>query len=114
MTATRYARQTFIYSAIPYLRDRDFDGLDIDWEYPKGGDDKKNYVLFLKGKEIRFELIKTANKMVFHKNNVFKELREAFEAEAQEKKKPRLLLTAAVPVGPDNIKAGYDVPAVAR
>lgn len=42
------------------------------------------------------------------------ELREAFEAEAQEKKKPRLLLTAAVPVGPDNVKSGYDVPAVAR
>lgn len=41
------------------------------------------------------------------------ELREAFEAEAQEIKKPRLLLSAAVPVGPDNIKSGYDVPAVA-
>ncbi|RVE45948.1 hypothetical protein evm_009421 [Chilo suppressalis] len=89
MSASRYARQTFIYSAIPYLRDRSFDGLDVDWEYPKGGDDKKNYVLLLK------------------------ELREAFEAEAQEVKKPRLLLTAAVPVGPDNIKSGYDVPAVA-
>ncbi|XP_071870555.1 chitinase 7 [Bombus fervidus] len=89
MSSTRYARQTFIYSAISYLRDRNFDGLDIDWEYPKGGDDKKNYVLLLK------------------------ELREAFEAEAQEKKMPRLLLTAAVPVGPDNVKSGYDVPAVA-
>lgn len=42
------------------------------------------------------------------------ELREAFEAEAQEVKKPRLLLSAAVPVGPDNVKGGYDVPAVAR
>lgn len=50
MSSTRYARQTFIYSAISYLRDRNFDGLDIDWEYPKGGDDKKNYVLLLKGK----------------------------------------------------------------
>lgn len=44
----------------------------------------------------------------------FLELREAFEAEAQEVKKPRLLLTAAVPVGPDNVRGGYDVPAVAR
>lgn len=43
----------------------------------------------------------------------FTELRESFEAEAQEVKKPRLLLSAAVPVGPDNIKSGYDVPAVA-
>ncbi|XP_012260741.1 probable chitinase 10 [Athalia rosae] len=88
MSSSRYARQTFIYSAIPYLRHRNFDGLDMDWEYPKGGDDKKNFVLLLK------------------------ELREAFEAEAQERKKSRLLLTAAVPVGPDNIKSGYDVPAV--
>ncbi|CAH1391338.1 unnamed protein product [Nezara viridula] len=89
MSATRYSRQTFIYSAIPFLRGRSFDGLDIDWEYPKGGDDKKNFVLLLK------------------------ELREAFEAEAQEVKKPRLLLSAAVPVGPDNVRGGYDVPAVA-
>lgn len=50
MSATRYARQTFIYSAIPFLRARNFDGLDMDWEYPKGTDDKKNFVLLLKGK----------------------------------------------------------------
>lgn len=49
MSATRYTRQTFIYSAVPYLRSRNFDGLDIDWEYPKGNDDKKNFVLLLKG-----------------------------------------------------------------
>lgn len=89
MSSTRYTRQTFVYSAIPFLRKRGFDGLDMDWEYPKGSDDKKNFVLLLK------------------------ELREAFEAEAQELKKPRLLLSAAVPVGPDNIRGGYDVPAIA-
>lgn len=89
MSTTRYARQTFIYSAIPFLRARNFDGLDMDWEYPKGSDDKKNFVLLLK------------------------ELKEAFDAEAQEFLQPRLLLSAAVPVGPDNIRGGYDVPAVA-
>jgi GH18 family chitinase len=52
MSATRYSRQTFIYSAIPFLRDRQFDGLDVDWEYPKGSDDKKNFVLLLKGKSV--------------------------------------------------------------
>ncbi|OXA56542.1 Chitotriosidase-1 [Folsomia candida] len=90
MSATRYTRQIFIFSAIPYLRERNFDGLDIDWEYPKGSDDKKNYVLLLK------------------------ELQEAFIAEAEEAKRPKLLLTAAVPVGPDSIRGGYDVPAVAK
>lgn len=88
MSATRYARQTFVFSAIPFLRQHGFDGLDLDWEYPKGSDDKRNFVALVK------------------------ELREAFEAEAQELKRPRLLLTAAVPVGPDNINGGYDVPAV--
>lgn len=51
---------------------------------------------------------------LFYEIFQFTELREAFEAEAQEIKRPRLLLTAAVPVGPDNVKSGYDVPAVAR
>ena len=49
MTSTRFGRQTFIYSAIPFVRDRNFDGLDLDWEYPKGSDDKKNFVLLVKG-----------------------------------------------------------------
>ena len=49
MSKSRYNRQIFVFSAIPYLRDRDFDGLDLDWEYPKGREDKANYVLLLKG-----------------------------------------------------------------
>merc|ERR1711899_448690 len=86
---TRFSRQTFIFSAIPFLREHNFDGLDVDWEYPKASD-KENFVAYIK------------------------ELREAFEFEAEETGNERLLLSAAVPVGPDNVRGGYDVPAVAK
>lgn len=89
MASNKYNRRLFIFSALEFLRARDFDGLDIDWEFPRGPEDKKNFV------------------------DLLKELREAFEAEAKEKKLTRLLLTAAVSAGADTVKSGYDVPAVA-
>lgn len=89
MAETRFSRQTFIFSAIPFLRKYSFDGLDMDWEYPKSSD-KENFVALLK------------------------ELRQGFEFEAEETGEPRLLLSAAVPVGPDNVRGGYDVPNVAK
>ncbi|XP_027204331.1 chitinase 7 isoform X2 [Dermatophagoides pteronyssinus] len=90
MASTRYNRQVFIFSALDYLRQRNFDGLDIDWEFPKGSDDKRNFV------------------------DLLKELRIAFESEAIEKSLPRLLLTVAVSAGAEAIKNGYDVPGVAN
>lgn len=51
MVSSPANRQTFITSVISFLRKYEFDGLDIDWEYPanRGGsaDDKENYSVFL-------------------------------------------------------------------
>ena len=85
----RFTRQTFVFSAVEFLRENRFDGLDMDWEYPKSSD-KESYSALLT------------------------ELRQAFEYEAEESGEPRLLLSAAVPVGPDNVRGGYDVPTVAK
>lgn len=84
MAANRYNRQLFIFSALEFLRERNFDGLDLDWEFPRG-DDKKNFV------------------------DLLKELREAFDAEAKEKLLPKLLLTVAVSAGAETVRGGYDV-----
>lgn len=84
MAANRYNRQLFIFSALEFLRERNFDGLDIDWEFPRG-EDKKNFV------------------------DLLKELRDAFDAEAKEKRLPKLLLTCAVSAGAETVRGGYDV-----
>ena len=53
MSATSANRQQFVSSAISWLREHNFDGLDIDWEYPghagQGGrpEDKANFALLV-------------------------------------------------------------------
>ncbi|KAF9423728.1 hypothetical protein BGZ94_008205 [Podila epigama] len=82
MVSTPANRQKFIKSAIAYVREHNFDGLDFDWEYPadklRGGhdNDPQNFVAFLK------------------------EMRDAANAENLKGSQERLILSIALPGGP--------------
>ncbi|CAI5530994.1 unnamed protein product [Closterium sp. Naga37s-1] len=80
-TATRSA---FIQSAIALARAHNFDGLDLDWEFPSG-------------KAASFSALLT-------------DFRAAIESEAASSKKPKLLLTAAVAPDEKRIAESYNVP----
>ncbi|GAB1598847.1 chitinase-3-like protein 1 [Argonauta hians] len=88
MALSRWSRQQFVDSATRLLGRFNFDGLDIDWEYPasanRGGkpDDKYNFVLLLQ--------------------------------QLRQKLTQRYLLTIAAAVSKQTVDAGYDVPQIAR
>lgn len=90
LTSNVFRMNQFVYDSTEFLRSNNFDGLDIDWEYPRGADDRASFL------------------------SLIKELRLAFEGEAVSNKLPRLILTAAVPASPEAIAAGYDVPEVVK
>ncbi|HEX3775448.1 MAG TPA: glycosyl hydrolase family 18 protein [Polyangiaceae bacterium] len=81
MAETPEGRKQFIDSAIKYLRENGFDGLDLDWEYPseptRGGRamDTGNYIKLLS------------------------EVHAAFQAEKVPAGKDKLLFTVAAPSG---------------
>jgi len=86
------ARAKFVKHVVEFVESHGFDGLDLDWEYPKcwqvdcsaGPDsDKESFALWVK------------------------ELRAAFEPKG-------LLLSAAVSPSKKVMDAGYDIPSIAR
>ncbi|CAM4732208.1 hypothetical protein PO909_020493 [Leuciscus waleckii] len=89
VVATPETRKTFISSALLFLRLHEFDGIDIDWQYPGHNgsppDDKQRFTTLLK------------------------ELRDAIEKDAIDTKKTPLLLSCKVSGLKSTIDKAYEV-----
>jgi chitinase len=84
MASNAQNRQKFVKSVVQFMKQYNFDGFDVDWEYPTSA-------------------VKSAYAQLIN------DLRAEFDRNS-----PKFLLTAAVPAGIPNIDAGFDVPSLAK
>ncbi|XP_042535116.1 chitinase-3-like protein 2 isoform X2 [Dipodomys spectabilis] len=89
MVDSSTSRLEFINSVIPFLRNHNFDGLDISWIYP----DRKDNAQF---------------------TGLIHELAEAFQNDSVKSTKTRLLLTAGVSAGRQMIDNSYQIQKLAE
>lgn len=82
---TDRSRREFIRTTMRYLRKYEFDGLDLDWEYPETENDRQLF------------------------SSIIREYRLAFQQEASRYNRTRLLLTAAVAAYRPKIEAAYEI-----
>ncbi|XP_042877194.1 endochitinase-like isoform X2 [Penaeus japonicus] len=85
MASRKEQRDVFVQSIVDLVKRYNFDGVDVDWEYPDTPEDKENFRLLMD------------------------ELRAALDAEAQS-----LELTMAVPIVRYRLHDGYSVPELCR
>jgi chitinase len=97
MVQSRHTRQKFLSHLMLFLREHNFDGVDLDWEFPadRGGidEDKPNFTIFIN------------------------ELREAVDNEFKINYKlynNRFIISAAVAAGRTRINNGYNVRNMSR
>lgn len=48
LTESAYRQSLFTFNVIEFLRKKNFDGIDICWEFPRGTEDKERYAKLLK------------------------------------------------------------------
>ncbi|XP_044067258.1 chitotriosidase-1-like isoform X2 [Siniperca chuatsi] len=93
MVAAQQKRANFILSAITLMRTFGFDGLNLDWRYPRGARSQPR------------------DKQRF--TQLCKELKEAFVAEGTATNRDRLIVTASVSAERATIDASYEVAQIA-